>query len=158
MKMICVRHSLRRFIRNDRGTQLIELAIVLPVMLILLSGIAEFGRYFYTYTTLSKAARAGARYMSTKSYVNTEKAKAENYVVYGKISPGAGDKPVISGFTVDNVDITTPDGFANATDPVTIRVSIDYNYTPIFNLGGLIGFNWVSVPVRPTMTIRYLVV
>ena len=55
LKKICV---LRR---NDAGAQLVELAIVLPVLLMLFGAAAEFGRYYYEYTTLAKASRSAAR-------------------------------------------------------------------------------------------------
>ena len=56
--------TVRRFLRREHGTQLVELAIALPLMLVLLGGIAEFGRLFYTYSTLTNAVRAGARHAS----------------------------------------------------------------------------------------------
>jgi hypothetical protein len=44
---------LRRFTACEAGTQLAELAVVLPVLLVLFGATAEFGRFFYTYNTLS---------------------------------------------------------------------------------------------------------
>ena len=52
---------LSSFLRGERGTQLVELAIVLPLFVLMFAAIAEFGRFFYTYTTLAKATRVGAR-------------------------------------------------------------------------------------------------
>jgi Flp pilus assembly protein TadG len=46
---------LSRFRRDEKGVQLIETAIVVPIMLVLFAGVAEFGSFFYEYTTLSKA-------------------------------------------------------------------------------------------------------
>ncbi len=45
---------IRRFVKKERGTQLVELAIVLPVMLMLFASIAEFSNFFSTYTALDK--------------------------------------------------------------------------------------------------------
>ena len=59
-------HWLNRFRRDDRGVQLVELAIVLPILLLLFAGVAEFGRYFYEYSTAAKSARLGARYLAEK--------------------------------------------------------------------------------------------
>ena len=58
---------LSRFRRNEEGVQLVELAIVIPILLMMFGAVAEFGRYFYEYTTLAKGARVGARFMSTKT-------------------------------------------------------------------------------------------
>src|SRR5262245_65674338 len=52
--------------RAERGTQLVELSIVLPILLVLIGATAEFGLYYNTYLTLAKATRVGARYLSGK--------------------------------------------------------------------------------------------
>src|SRR5678815_3569376 len=79
---------LNRFRREEQGVQLVELAIVLPIMLLLFAGLAEFGRYFYEYTTAAKAARAGARYLASKSVTSGKDyaGDAKNLVVYGNIA------------------------------------------------------------------------
>ena len=48
--------DLQRLRRDERGIQLVEAAIVVPIFLVLFAATAEFGRYFYEYTTLAKAA------------------------------------------------------------------------------------------------------
>ena len=53
--------QLHRFTRDESGLQLVEAAIVIPIFLVLFAATAEFGRFFYEYTTLAKAARAGSR-------------------------------------------------------------------------------------------------
>ena len=46
---------------NQRGQTMAELALVLPVLLVLLLGIAQFGVTFNNYVSLTDAVRAGAR-------------------------------------------------------------------------------------------------
>jgi hypothetical protein len=48
--------------RRGRGQALVEFAFVLPVFLLLVYSIIEFGRYVYTVQILNNAAREGARY------------------------------------------------------------------------------------------------
>lgn len=48
--------------RRSRGQALVEFAFVVPIFLLLLFGIIEFGRYVYTVQILNNAAREGARY------------------------------------------------------------------------------------------------
>ncbi len=48
--------------RRERGSNLVEAAIVLPVLLLLLAGVADVGRAFRAYIVLTAAAREGARY------------------------------------------------------------------------------------------------
>ncbi|HEU0245076.1 MAG TPA: PKD domain-containing protein [Candidatus Limnocylindrales bacterium] len=45
---------------NSRGQALVELALILPVLLLLLLGAIDFGRVFYSQITVNDAAREGA--------------------------------------------------------------------------------------------------
>ena len=45
-----------------RGQSLVEMALTLPVILLMLFGIVELGRAFLIYSEVSNAAREGARY------------------------------------------------------------------------------------------------
>lgn len=47
--------------KDQRGQALVETAIVLPLLILLVMGLFEFGRYMYLKNTLNNAARAGAR-------------------------------------------------------------------------------------------------
>ncbi len=47
--------------RDTRGTEIAEMAVVLPLLFMLLMGIFWFGQAFRVYGTLTQAARAGAR-------------------------------------------------------------------------------------------------
>jgi Flp pilus assembly protein TadG len=48
-------------LRNERGQTMTELALVLPILVVLVLAIAQFGVAFNNYVTLTDAARAGAR-------------------------------------------------------------------------------------------------
>lgn len=47
--------------RNDKGSALVEMAFVLPLLILLVVGICEFGWAMYVNNTLNNAAREGAR-------------------------------------------------------------------------------------------------
>jgi PKD repeat protein len=51
--------------RGERGQALVEMAIILPVFLLLLLIAVDFGRLFYTYIEVSNASREGAAYGAT---------------------------------------------------------------------------------------------
>ena len=53
--------------RRDRGAAAVEFALVMPLLLILVLGIAEFGRAYNIQTTLSAAAREGVRVMALQN-------------------------------------------------------------------------------------------
>ena len=54
---------MRKFLhRREHGQALVEFALVLPILLLLLCGIIDFGWLYYNQITLNNAAREGARY------------------------------------------------------------------------------------------------
>jgi Flp pilus assembly protein TadG len=153
--------SLRALARDEQGVQLVELAIVLPIFLILFAATAEFGRYFYEYSTLAKAARVGARYLVTAKVNCFEANKAKNLIVFGNTA-GTG-APLIDGLTTDNISVLPNDtacgGGTVPGVPPTITVQITgFKHQSIFDLGGLLKNNAASlnIDVRPSVTMRYL--
>lgn len=46
---------------SERGAAVLEFALVLPLLLLLVFAVAEFGRAYYQVITLTHAAREGAR-------------------------------------------------------------------------------------------------
>ena len=49
---------------EERGAALVEFALVLPILLVILLGILDFGLYYYNDLQLTHAARDAARYLS----------------------------------------------------------------------------------------------
>ena len=147
--------NLGRLSKDERGIQLVELAIVLPIFLILFAATAEFGRYFYEYTTLAKASRAGARYLATAAVNSAEDTTAKNIVVYG--NPAGSGSPILYGMTTANVMITRQGGVPVL--PQTVKVGITgLKHQPIFDLGALTKIQSFSlnIDVKPSVTMRYL--
>lgn len=153
---------LHRFRRDEQGVQLVEIAIVIPLLLLMFAAVAEFGRYFYEYTTLAKAARVGGRFMAAKSYKSSStnwQLAAKKLVVYGNTA-GSGS-PVLPGLGVENVDIIfeggTYEGGRGVPATVTIKIK-DYTHEPIFDLGKLTKIDGLSlnVDVKPSITMRYM--
>ena len=153
----------RRFARNDRGTQLVELAIALPVLLSLFAVTAEMGRLFYTDTTLTKATRLAVRYMTTVP-LNTDAkrtlyyANARNLAVYGTTTPASNARPIISGLTTNNVVVSQSGGISIIPLTVTVQIT-GMTFHPLINLGGVIHNSSFSlnVPLTPSTTMRYLI-
>lgn len=113
---------------------MIELAIVLPVVLMLIIATAELGRAFWQYNTLTKSVRDAARYASAQGLfgstgvvivTNGLRTEVQNLVVYGNTA-GAGT-PVLNGLSTAGVTLESPgDG--------DILVRTTYAYAPIFGL------------------------
>lgn len=152
-----MRMAVGRFASCERGTQMVELAIVLSLLLLMVAITAEFGRYFHTYTTLAKATRSGARYLSIAPGNGSLDGSAKNLVVYGN-TEGEGD-PLVSGLTTEDVAITREGGNLAAGMPEKVTVKIEgYSYQPLFILGGLSGNgdHSLAVDISPSTTMRFL--
>jgi Flp pilus assembly protein TadG len=141
---------------RQQGQSLLEFAMVLPILLLIVGGVIEFGRAYYQYNTLSKAVREGARYMSSSDYDPIEMAQCRNLCVYGN-STGAGS-PILPGLTTSDIAITARAPVAPATGPWTlanppkwITVSANYTFTPL--IGSLINLN---VTFTPQVEMRYV--
>ena len=152
-------HWLSRFRRDEQGVQLLELAIVLPILFVLFGTVAEFGRYFYEYTTAAKAARVGARYLASKSVTSGQAAQyrgdAKSLVVYGNTT--SSGSPVLTGLDVSNVDIQYQGSVSGVPDTVKVSI-INFKHQPVFDLGKLLNSPSLSldVDVKPSVTMRFL--
>jgi len=146
---------LQRFGRDEGGVQLVEAAIVVPIFLIMFAATAEFGRYFYEYTTLAKAAQVGTRYLSSAPVEAIEDTAAKNLVVYGNVA-GSGT-PILPGLSPGQVIITRVGPIPVTPETVTIQI-VGYPHEPIFNVGALIKNAGLSlnIDVKPSVTMRYL--
>lgn len=145
----------QRFQRDESGLQLVEATIVIPIFLILFAATAEFGRYFYEYTTLAKAVQVGSRYLSTVPVGGAGDTAAKNLVVYGNVD-GTGT-PILTGLTPANVAIARTGEFPLVPETTTVQI-VGFKHQPIFDLGALTKSTGLSlnIDVKPSVTMRYL--
>lgn len=74
----------RKMKPNNKGQSLVELSLILPLLILLLIGIIEFGRIFGTYIFLSHLSREGARYAATgQSDIEIEAYLEDNAKILG---------------------------------------------------------------------------
>lgn len=55
------RHRIARFVKDARGTTLVELGVVLPIFLLIFFGLIDFGRFGAEYVMAEKAMERAAR-------------------------------------------------------------------------------------------------
>lgn len=65
--------------RSDRGGAMVELAVILPVLVLLVVGVVDYGRAFYTSVTVANAARAGAEWGAQSPEFQLDFAGMENF-------------------------------------------------------------------------------
>lgn len=72
--------TLLRHLTNNRGQSLVEFALILPVFVLLLGGIIDFGRVYNEMLTMTAAAREGARAATVGNSDSVAKSSALNYL------------------------------------------------------------------------------
>jgi Flp pilus assembly pilin Flp len=81
-----MKHIVQTIRRSERGANLIETALVLPLLLLLVGGIVDLGGAFNSYIMVTNASREGARYASkfpkdADGIRNAAKQEATNFGV-----------------------------------------------------------------------------
>ena len=69
---------MRDRMRSERGATAVEFAMIMPLLIALVIGIAEFGRAFQVQGTLSAAAREGVRLMALQNDPAAARAAVRN--------------------------------------------------------------------------------
>uniref|UniRef100_A0A7C1J7Q0 Pilus assembly protein n=1 Tax=Ammonifex degensii TaxID=42838 RepID=A0A7C1J7Q0_9THEO len=105
--------------REERGQATVELALVLPVLILILFGIMEFGRLFSAYLVITNAAREGARLAAVGG---------DDAAVVARVVDAAGslDRTALSV----TVEPPASDRFSGTQARVTVSYSV-YLLTPV---------------------------
>jgi len=107
--------------RDERGAALVEMALTLPLMLLVSAGIFEFGRAYQTWQVLTNAAREGARIAVLPGTTDANITnRVRTYISDGQLS-GAATTPVMIDHTA-----TIPVGIGTSS---ATRVTVNYPFT-----------------------------
>jgi Flp pilus assembly protein TadG len=139
-------------VRDCRGNALIEFALVLPVLLIIVTGILEFGFTFREYLVVTNAAREGARMAILPGYSDEDvKARVRDYMVRaGGLQPGAiAEAEIATGLPQSPADATytvkTVTAQASHTFSMLAPIATLVNYAGGSSSFGTISLRSVSV-------------
>jgi Flp pilus assembly protein TadG len=111
----------RQLRRSERGQSLVEFAMVLPLFLIIVFGIVDFGRAYSAYVQLNNGAREGARYGAVGKSSSEIQARV---------------RAVTSGLNQGDLAISVSG--AQGTKGSTITVSTVYDFDFITPIGSFI--------------------
>ena len=105
--------------KEECGAELVEAALVLPILLMLLLGIVWLGRAYNVYETITRAAREGARYAVLPSCATCSPANVmeETYTAAGTTTSQA----CISNPTYEFTNYIAPSLTASALDPSKVK-------------------------------------
>ena len=106
---------MRTRLRDENGASAVEFAFIVPLLLLLVLGIAEFGHAFQVQGTLSAAAREGARVMALQNDPGAARTAIRD--ASPTLDPGITDAQV----TVTPATCPT-----TTTTPTNVRVTVDY--------------------------------
>ncbi len=117
--VVSLRRVLRRLAGETRAAAMLEFALVLPILLLIIFGIIDFGRAFYLYNNLTNAAREGARAGAVLPIVGSD--EQIRTLVRNRINDGAA--------ATADVQVSYPPAPINQR---TVRVEINnYPYQPV---------------------------
>lgn len=113
--------------RSESGTAAVEFALLLPLLVILLFGIIEFGIALYRQAILTNASREGARVgivQSTPPITTAQiNAAIDIYLTSAGITPGNVTRTIIPGATTGA--------------PVRVTLVLPYTYAVLPGLTGI---------------------
>src|SRR5262249_9361335 len=133
-----VRHFARRFAREERGSVILETALMLMILLLFAFGIIDFGRVMYVSNALTSVTRGAARWAAVQStapsaaVIQDSVCRPLNGGVWG--SSGANSfrfgGPVLQ---TTHLTVTPPNcGASPAVNTVTIITQYPFNWlTPL---------------------------
>jgi Flp pilus assembly protein TadG len=148
----------RRFLRSCHGTSLVEFALVAPMLLFLLVGLIEVGRYEYYAILTANAARAGAQYGAQDLQTAYDDAGITSAVLQDAGNPPSWSTP--GAITVNQLCAasgsapgvcSTPWGSSPPQNTIYyVQVQVTSVYTSLFDYPGVPN----SVPITNTTTQR----
>ena len=100
-------------LRAERGASAVEFALIVPLLVMLVLGIAEFGHAFQVQGTLSAAAREGVRTMALHNDPAAARAAVRNAT--------SSLRPLVTDIQIAIPVVCPPTG-----GPTNVRVTISY--------------------------------
>jgi Flp pilus assembly protein TadG len=120
----------------------VELALILPLLVTIVLGAVDFGRFAYNYIAVTNAARAGAAYAMMNNYssstqstwvtniTNTARQEMNGQVSYNSANLTVSS-PSVSGTSLSGVTVDATTGLRQAT----VTVSYPFNTVVNWNFG-----------------------
>ncbi|BBO33079.1 TadE family protein [Lacipirellula parvula] len=118
--------------RNCSGIAATELAVSLPILMLMALACADFGRVMHHYQIVSNAARTGAETGAMRKFTTLTRTEWENEVRQAVVEELAG-LPDFNEGSLDYALSTTTD----ANNLATVEIEISYPFTSAVSWPGL---------------------
>ena len=133
---------------SDQGQSLVELALAFPVLLLILLGLADFGRAFFYTSAIANAAREGAAYASlnagpgtTPTTVGHKVCNETGFVAYSATATCPGLVTTVS----QNGTVLAPSATVAPQADVTVTVTYGFQLLSSYLVGIIVGSNPVQL-------------
>jgi len=138
-------------VRSQAGAELVEFALVLPMMLLIFGGIVDFGLLLQRQQVVTNAAREGARIAVLPGYSSADvQARVTAFVREGLNNDSLAPTAVL------NVIPITPGG-GPTFEAAQVQVTLPSSFLilgPLVSLAGGSGGSFGTVPISATSTMR----
>jgi len=134
----------------EAGAALVEFALVLPLLLVLLFGMLDFGKAFNYWIDQTHLANEGARWAAVNK--NPGGGTLQEYIRSQANTAELRDGGTASVPGAIEICISFPNGTSQVGDPVRVTASAAYNWLPF--LGGRIGITSTSISASATMRLE----
>jgi Flp pilus assembly protein TadG len=125
----------KKVVNDEQGQALIETALVITVLLLLLMGLLDLGRVYFTYLALQNAAAEGAAYGMLHPTWQTSDAGADPSIVNPdpeNIDYRARNESEDGLVNWSGITVTVDSLFPTPGNPLTVTVTYDYEVlTPV---------------------------
>lgn len=153
-----VKQLLRRLIRRARrpdGTALVELALVLPLLLVLLLGMIDFGKAFNAWIDETHLSNEAARLAAVNSSAGASlPGKLQQYIQEqvdtAELKSGRVSDSYAPAQAPVKVCLSFPNGTQNPGDPVKVTVSVTYEWLNYLSTRVSLG----ATPITGSATMR----
>lgn len=151
--MLMIKKIKTMFLSDERGASLVEMALIMPILLLIMVGSLDLGSAFVRKMELSNAAKAGIQYAMVRKPVEGDVTAISNAVTesIGDSGNASTDIDVELYCMCDGAKQVCTNVCADENVSAFVNVTVTENYTtPYFN------YNWLfsEFPLKESQTIQ----
>jgi Flp pilus assembly protein TadG len=110
--------------KSERGSTVVEFALILPIFLLLLFSLIDFGRYFYARVVIANASIEVASAITRGLYTEGDSLASKNLKIVGVLNNVAPKVAALSQLDSNaTLTVPTPTACPNSNNQTTVSIS-----------------------------------